>query len=162
MRLFTFKLAIFKPFILETSTSGIEDIEHEFSEADPSPGSIVLLESFPSPISIVLLGSFPSPGSIVRLETIPSLVLYCDKSHSLPLVVQSYYVIKRYQVFPLHRFGCIATILIMSCIWRKVSSGRKFPAWYWLDLDDLNDPPPPLFKNFISPEARNTDPLVYK
>ena len=43
MRLFTFKLAIFKPFILETSTSGIEDIEHEFSEASPSPGSIMLL-----------------------------------------------------------------------------------------------------------------------
>ena len=48
----------------------------------------------------------------------------------------------------------------MSCIWRKVFSGRKFPAWNWLDLDDPNDLPP--LKNFMNPEASNADPLVFK
>ena len=69
-------------------------------------------------------------------------------------------MVKCYQVFPLRRFGCIATILIMSCILRKVSSGQKFAGWKWLDLGDSNVLPP--LTNFINLEASNADPLVFR
>ena len=58
---YTCRLAIFKPYILETLTS---DIKNKFSKADPFPGSIMLLNMFSFPVFIALLESFTSHGSI--------------------------------------------------------------------------------------------------